>query len=383
MRDLPRSSEQNSTESGMNAGRDWRTTVAGLAEGFAQRAVQLDEGDEFVAENYAELRGSGLLGAGVPRELGGEGLELEELCEMLGMIARACPSTALAFSMHTHQVAVNAWRFKHQNAPVTPLLEKVARDRVLILSTGGGDWLDSSGEAVPEQGGFRVNARKPFSSGAPAGDILASSVVVRRAGEVIHFGIPMNSTGISIKPTWRAMGMRNTASHDVVLENVFVPESAVAVRRPQGKWHPLFHLISMLALPLIYSVYVGIAQAARERALELARKRRTDEHLLQAVGEMENQSEFAHIAHQSWLAFCKDAQPGPATTSKSMIHRSLVAQAVLRSVDAAMDVAGGAAFFRSIGLEKLFRDAQAARYHPLQVGLQKALSARVALGLEV
>ena len=55
---------------------------------------------------------------------------------------------------------------------------------------------------------------------------------------------------------------------------------------------------------------------------------------------------------------------------------------MLGTVDAGMDVAGGAAFFRSNGLERLFRDAQGARYHPLQEGLQKALSARHALGLE-
>lgn len=366
----------------MNARADWRTTLATLTPNFAARAAALDEGDEFVAENYRELKESGLYAAGVPRELGGDGLELEELCEMLRTIAHACSSTALAFSMHTHQVALNAWRLKHQKAPVTPLLEKVARDKVLILSTGGGDWLDSSGEAVPAEGGFRVTARKLFSSGSPAGNILSTSAVVRDKGEVIHFGIPMSTPGISIKPTWRTMGMRSTASNDIVLENVLVPESAVAVRRPQGKWHLLFHLVSMLSLPLVYSAYVGVAEAARDRALALVRKRRPDEHLLQAVGEMENQIESARIAHAAWVRFCKDAQPGPATSSKSMVHKTLTARGVLGTVDACMDVAGGAAFFRANGLERLFRDAQGARYHPLQEGLQKALAARAALGIE-
>lgn len=365
----------------MNARADWRTSVATLAPAFAERAAQLGDTDDFVAENYRELKASGLYAAGVPRELGGEGLELEELCEMLRTIARACPSTALAFSMHTHQIAVAAWRLKHQKAPVAPLLEKVARDSMLILTTGGGDWLDSSGEAVAVDGGFRVSGRKPFASGAPAADLLLTSAVA--GAEVVHFLIPLRTPGVSIKPTWRTLGMRNTASHDVVLENAFVPEAAVAVRRPQAKWHPFFHLISMLSLPIIYSVYLGVAEAARERALGLVRKRRADEHLLQAVGEMENQLEWARIAHADWVTFCKSAQPGPATTSKSMINRTLVARGVLGAVDAAMDVAGGAAFFRANGLERLFRDAQGARYHPLQEGLQKALSARVALGMEI
>jgi alkylation response protein AidB-like acyl-CoA dehydrogenase len=370
----------------MNARADWRSTIATLAPAFAERAAQLDESDEFVADNYAQLKASGLFAAGVPQELGGEGLELAELCEMVRTLARSCSSTALAFSMHTHQVALNAWRWRHQQAPVAPLLEKVAREGILIISTGGGDWLDSSGEAVPAKGGFRVKARKAFASGAPAGSVVSTSAVLRDGkspADVIHFVIPMDTKGVSIAPTWRTMGMRSTASHDLVLEDAFVPDAAVGVRRAQGKWHALFHLISMLAQPIVYSAYLGVAEAARERALALVRKRRPDEHLLQAVGEMENRLESARIAHADWVTFSSGAQPGTAATNKSMINRTLVARGVLGTVDAAMEVAGGAAFFRANGLERLFRDAQGARYHPLQEGLQKALSARVALGLEI
>ena len=370
----------------MNARADWRTTVATLASAFAARAAQLDEDGEFVAESYAELKASGLFAAAVPQELGGLGLTLAELCEMLRTLARSCPSTALAFAMHTHQVAINAWRWRQQKAPVAPMLEKVAREGMVIVSTGGGDWLDSSGDAVPAEGGFRVTARKAFASGSPAGSVASTSAIVRDGkspAEVIHFMVPMAAKGVSIAPTWRTMGMRSTASHDLVLEDVFVPDAAVGIRRPQGKWHVLFHLVCMLAQPIVYGVYVGVAEAARERALALVRKRRPDEHLLHAVGELENRLESARIAHADWVAFSSGAQPGPATTSKAMINRTLVGRGVLDTVDAAMEVAGGAGFFRANGLERLFRDAQGARFHPLQEGLQKTFSARVALGLDI
>jgi len=360
---------------------DVSKTVVELSERFATRIGQLDELDEFVAENYAELKSSGLVAAGVPQALGGHGLELRALCEMLRVLGRGCSSTALAFSMHTHQVAVAAWRWRQQNAPVAPLLERVARERIMVVSTGGGDWLDSSGEAVPAEGGFRVRVRKPFSSGSPGGDLLSTSAVVGET-EVIHFIVPMSAPGLRIVPTWRTLGMRATASHDLVLEDVFVPESAVAVRRPRGKWHPLFHLLCMLALPLIYSVYVGVAEAARERAIALVKRRRSDGHLLQLVGGMENRLAAARHAHRAWVALGETAQPGPQTTAEALSCRTLVAEAVLETVSAAMDVAGGAAFFRANGLERLFRDAQGARYHPLQEGLQKDYSARIALGME-
>ena len=50
---------------------------------------------------------------------------------------------------------------------------------------------------------------------------------------------------------------------------------------------------------------------------------------------------------------------------------------------AAMEVAGGVGFYRSAGLERKFRDIQAARYHPLQSGPQAEYAGAMALGLPV
>jgi alkylation response protein AidB-like acyl-CoA dehydrogenase len=63
--------------------------------------------------------------------------------------------------------------------------------------------------------------------------------------------------------------------------------------------------------------------------------------------------------------------------------RARLAKGVLGTADAAMNVVGGAAFLRANGLERLFRDVQGARYHPLQEGPQKTLAGRCALGLAV
>ncbi len=60
-----------------------------------------DENDSFVAENYAALKTSGLVEAGVPAELGGGGANVTELADMLRTLAHHCGSTALAFAMHT------------------------------------------------------------------------------------------------------------------------------------------------------------------------------------------------------------------------------------------------------------------------------------------
>jgi alkylation response protein AidB-like acyl-CoA dehydrogenase len=360
-----------------------RETIVEMSARFGERTRQLADGDDFVKENFDELRASGLFAAGVPAELGGRGMEIPELAEMLRTMAHGCSSTALAFSMHTHIVALAAWRLRHQKAPMAPLLERVARDRVLLISTGGGDWIDSSGDAVPADGGYRITARKAFCSGVPAGDLLVTSAVVREKNEVIHFAVPLKAAGVRIEPTWQSLGMRNTASHDVVLDGVSVAETAVTARRPAGKWHPLFDMLCMISLGLVYAVYLGVAQAARNRALEMVRKRKTDETLLQQIGEMENQLALAQLAHADWIACAAAGKPGRESTARSMAARTLVARGVLGTVEAAMNAAGGAAFFRRHGLEQLFRDAQGARFHPLQEGPQKALAGRVALGLEL
>jgi alkylation response protein AidB-like acyl-CoA dehydrogenase len=52
-------------------------------------------------------------------------------------------------------------------------------------------------------------------------------------------------------------------------------------------------------------------------------------------------------------------------------------------VEYAMELAGGAGFYRGAGLERKFRDIQAARYHPLRSGPQAEYSGAMALGLPV
>ena len=143
------------------------------------------------------------------------------------------------------------------------------------------------------------------------------------------------------------------------------------------------HLIVLLALPLIYSVYVGVAERAREIALTLARKRPQVAPMLQQVGELENALAKAKIAHADMVRSALGAAPDMETTNRVLAARTLVAEGVVETASAALETAGGAAFYRSNRLERLFRDAQAARYHPLAQVPQKDLAARLALGLEV
>ena len=71
------------------------------------------------------------------------------------------------------------------------------------------------------------------------------------------------------------------------------------------------------------------------------------------------------------------------TVNEVMIGRQLMARHAIAAVDDAMELAGGAGFYRAAGLERRFRDIQAARYHPLQSGPQVEYTGAMVLGLPV
>lgn len=352
---------------------------------LAERAGSIDESDTFVGANYALLKDAGLVRAGVPTELGGLGAEVPELCEMLKSMARVCGSTALAFSMHTHQVAIPAWRWRNQKvAAVEPLLRRVASEQIILLSSGGSDWIGGSGRATKVDGGYRVTARKRFTSGAAAGNVLMTGAVLEDESgtrSVLHFGVPMASPEVSIEDTWRALGMRGTGSNDVIIENLFVPDANVAFSRTAGQWHPVFQIIGTIAFPLIYAVYLGVAESARNIAVEMVRGKSASNHVIGLVGRMETSLRAAQIAHRWMLDVVGRNAPSAETINEVMIGRSLVARHSIEVTDLAMEVAGGAAFYRNNGLERCFRDIQGARYHPMQSGPQSYYAGSVALGL--
>lgn len=369
-----------------SAATDWLAAADRLGREFAADAAQHDRDDSFVAANYEALKAEGFFKALVPAELGGHGADYGEMCLAIRRLATYCGSTALAFSMHSHLVATAAWRWRHDKAPTDALLRRVADENLILVSSGGSDWLMSAGTATKADGGFRITARKIFSSGCPMGDMLMTSAVYEdpAAGPtVLHFGVSLKTDGAKILDTWRAMGMRGTGSHDVELKDVFVPDAGIAARRPQGKWHPLYHAISMVALPMIYSAYVGVAEGARSRALAAARKRPNSGDLASLVGELENSWGMAEMAFDHLIRIAESQRPGPETTGRIMTGRTIAGEAAVATVERAMEAAGGASFYRDFGLERAFRDVQGARFHPLQRTPQLRYAGRLALGLDI
>lgn len=169
--------------------------------------------------------------------------------------------------MHSHVLATLCYRVRNNIMPSSePALRKIAAEKLALVSTGGSDWLDGSGEMTKVEGGFRFIGRKIFGSGAPAGDLLLTMGVYQdpESGPTVkHFAVNMHDPGVTVLEDWDTLGMRGTGSNTIQINDVFIPEAGISLSRPQGTWHKFFDIIAPIALPMVMSVYLGIAESAR------------------------------------------------------------------------------------------------------------------------
>ncbi|MEZ5411591.1 MAG: acyl-CoA dehydrogenase family protein [Acidimicrobiales bacterium] len=365
----------------------WVAAARDLVPELADRAAELDASGEFAHDGYDLLRAHRFLSMLVPTVLGGGGASFGETCAVLAELARGCPATSLALSMHQHLVAAQVWR--HRRDLPAPVLARVAEGELVLVSTGAADWMASNGTARKVDGGWRISARKSPASGAPTGDILVTSIRWEdgpdgSGPQVLHLSVPFTAEGVSIEQTWDTMGMRATGSDTVVLDGVLVPEAAVALARPADRWHPVWATVLGVALPLIMATYVGVAEAAAEAALAAAQPKAERAHVPGLAGRMGNRLTAARDTVRAMIEAADDLRFDNtlAVASASLTRKTLATQAVTDVARLALELGGGAAYQRTSDIERLFRDAHAALYHPLPEAEQEVFSGRLALGLD-
>jgi alkylation response protein AidB-like acyl-CoA dehydrogenase len=351
------------------------TTAGQLAEEFRLLAAEHDRTGKFPFNNYSRMRETGYLRAPVPAELGGAGASLLEMCRAQQALARGCASTALAVNMHLFQVGAtaDAWR---NGQPVEPFLKRVVHEGIIVASNGAesivaGEWTTPT-TARRTSAGYVINGRKAFCSQAPAFDVLRFLARDESTNELLIVSAERRAPGLRIDETWDTTGMRATASHDIVLENLEVPERAVGARFPAGeplRTAPLTNVYRWF-LPMAASVYLGIAEEAREETYSALGKginsaHRNDVLTDVMLGEMNAAVLTARSVRDQLVAeintFPKDL--GTALVKAIAVKEIVVAQSIA-AVEKAVAIAGGRAYFRKSPLERLARDVQAGRHHP-------------------
>ena len=361
------------TLEGMTTLEDTRTDTlldrAGtVAPVLAANARRHDVDGTFVTESLDAIRDAGLLAAGVPVELGGLGADNRELAQLQRELAHHCGSTALATSMHQHVVCFTAWRYRRGLPGAEATLRRVADEGIVLVSTGGGDWTHPRGTAVKVEGGYLVSGHKRFASQSVAGTAMSTMATYddpEQGRRVLNLAVPFASEGVRVLDNWDTLGMRATASNDVVLEDVFVPDERVLANRPYGVVDPPLQVIGSIAFPIVSAVYLGVAEAAFAAAVEGARSRAADPAVRRQVGLMRHRLQVAAWALDGVLDLVgPDPQPSPETVTAVMLAKREIALAGIEVCDLAMEVAGGGAFFRGSVVERCYRDIRAAKFHP-------------------
>jgi alkylation response protein AidB-like acyl-CoA dehydrogenase len=345
-----------------------------LRERFDKRAVEADLTATLQHENYEEMAEAGYLRALVPAELGGLDADLAEFSKAQRALGWGCASTALAVNMHLFQVGSAADGFRSAGKNEAPL-RQVAEESTVLGSTAAeavvaGMW-DTPTTATPDGDDYLISGRKFFFSQSHVVDLVRVNARDVETGEIVVVAIAMNAPGVSVIDTWDTLGMRATASNDLVLDEVRVPASSIGVRlSPDAPaWDPTFAAVIKWFLAGMTSVYVGIADRAREAALETmgggANSSYRDQSLTDALlGDLE----VAHLTASATLEHCVDkiqAMADPIEAMKLAITmKEVCTNAAVDVVDRAVNIVGGKAFHRRSILERLARDVRAARHHP-------------------
>jgi len=217
--------------------------AAELAADFAIRAGEHDRDNSFPVENVARMKECGYTALVIPETHGGLGADLEDYVLCQEQLAQGCAATALAINMHLFGLGSMVERITGEpEGPEQSLfLDAIGRGKQ-ILGGGlsepetGGDWGVFATTARRDGEFYILNGRKTFTSLSPVIDLFMVMATIEDSSPPASatFVIPRAVPGLQLIETWDAMGMRATASHDLVIKDVRVPAIAMSQSRPVG-----------------------------------------------------------------------------------------------------------------------------------------------------
>ncbi len=354
----------------------------------AEHAAEHDRDATFVTEAYAAMREHGYLALAVPEDLGGLGASLRQVCYAQAELARHDGATALSVAMHTYLTLVQVYRRRMGAPDAEGVLRRIAEEGVVVATSGGSDWLWPTTTAVADGDVYRVSGRKNFCSQSPAATVVATCAVLGDNAEVLHFSVPLSAPGVRLEETWDTLGMRGTASHDVVLEDVVVPMDKITGRRPYGEFGGPLMAAALHFAPVGGATYYGIAAGARDAAVAGASGGTRGPLPLSALPRVQRQVGLMDAKLRgAWWALMGsvdelgvDYQVTPPALSMVMLAKRQAVTEAIEVVDLAMDVMGGRAFYRRSPLERAYRDVRAGTFHPFTPEVTLSYAGKLALG---
>jgi alkylation response protein AidB-like acyl-CoA dehydrogenase len=369
---------------------------------FASRAASYDKDNRFFEDDFEELRASKYLVLPLPREFGGAGMKLVEVCREQRRLSYHAPATALAVNMHLYWIGVAADLWRRGDVSLEWILREAAAGELFAAghAESGNDIpvLLSTSKAERVEGGYKFTGRKHFGSLTPVWTrfgLHGMDTSNPDQPKIVHAFMPRDAVGYTIKETWDVLGMRATRSDDTVLEEAFVPDRYVARVVPAGAAgiDPFVLSIFAWALMGFGNIYYGLAKRALDQSilsvkskgsLALSRSMAYHPEVQHAIAEMiiELESIGPHLEKiaEDWS---NGVDYGAQWPSKIFAAKYRAVEGSWRVVDLGLDVSGGQGIFRATGYERLIRDARLGRIHPANSFLTHEVVAKTALGISL
>jgi alkylation response protein AidB-like acyl-CoA dehydrogenase len=361
------------------------------AADFATRADQHDREASFPHENIAALQESGFLAGPIPEEFGGMGVpSLHDLAIGMSRLGRGCASTAIAANMHMAGAweMSRIWRWREQAPPgmaeaVQGLMRGIAAKQIILCGASteaGTDLSAPMTEATATDDGYVINGHKMFGTLSPAANLIFSVLRVPegdgyRGGLVFY---AKDTPGVTVLDNWDAMGMRASGSHDVVLKDVRVPQASLIPGRTWGVIDGRFADNSASLNFTLACCFLGMAEAARDIAIERAMRRKGPRAkaladripIQQLIAEIEIDlaasrailDRTARLADEFFSTYAPDGAPeaeSHAMLKEHQIMKWFVQRKAIDIVDRAMTATGGSSYLASSPLGRLYRDVRA------------------------
>jgi alkylation response protein AidB-like acyl-CoA dehydrogenase len=358
------------------------------------RADEIDRERKYPRENLQALGPAGALGILIPAGFGGAGGTLAEMSQVLQAQAQACASTAMVALMHYCGCAVIA--AKGSDAMKRQLLPLAARgEHITTLAFSeagsGGHFYAPVSKIRLYCGAKKLTAKKTFVTSAGEADsyvVSTRSLHSTTPTECDLYLIPKGAAGFSAQGRFEGLGLAGNASAPMTLEDV-VPGDATRLGLEGSGFQTMMEVVLPHFQIGVASVSIGIAAAAFERITARVGARKYEHaggaalasiprvQFLVAEMAIELNSARAYVAETIRKALSGD----PAATIDVLGVKAKAAEACLNVVSRAMTLGGGWAFGQRGGLERNFRDAQAASVMAPATDVLKDFIGKACLGL--
>lgn len=359
---------------------------------FAERAAAIDGEGRFAKENIDELRALNVPAMALSKDVGGLDISVEAQMRIMEEVAYGDGSTAVALNMHIIGAGFlqGMSPFPRRDA----VLADMGRNGEMICGPGsvpsGG--LDSrqAGYRALEDGDFVVlNGRAGFASGSEGAKYcLIGGLVDRGEGNDpdMALTVPELSTpGITNMMNWDAMGLRGTASHDIVIENARIPKSEALIipvamlrveRQAQSKVVNVATQLQARGTLGVLAIWLGLSQAAFDFTLDYVKQRhgylaagfnpaggkgpgyRSEQPWAQfGIGNMEHWLETGRIVLYDTVRRLEQPFATPQEFIRHLVRTVYHLRRMSEEVSqGAMKVCGAHAYVKNRPLERIYRD---------------------------